>query len=42
MRLIRDPYRPPYSFFRTFYPYLEEQVEWRKFVPGWEVDEGFA
>ncbi len=23
-------------------PYLEDQVEWRKFVPGWEADEGFA
>ncbi len=42
MRLIRDPFRPPFSFYRTFYPYLEDQVEWRKFVSGWEADEGFA
>src|SRR3989337_1517106 len=37
-----DPSRPPFSFYRTFYPYLEVQVEWRKFVPDWDFDGGFA
>jgi len=36
MRLVREPYRPPSSFHRTFYHYLEVQVEWRKFVPDWQ------
>ena len=42
MRLVREPFRPPFSFYRTFYPYLEDQVEWRKFVPDWDYDGGFA
>ena len=42
MGLIRLPFRPAYSFFRTFYPYLEEQAEWRKFIPSWDGDTGFA
>ena len=42
MSLIRQPFRPSYSFLRTFYPYLEHQLEWRKFIPGWEGDFSFA
>ena len=42
MHLVREPFRPPFSFYRTFYPYLEDQVEWRKFVPDWDGDGGFA
>jgi 5-methylcytosine-specific restriction endonuclease McrA len=42
MRLERQPFRPGYSFFHTFYPYLKQQEEWRKFIPGWEGDDGFA
>jgi 5-methylcytosine-specific restriction endonuclease McrA len=42
LRLLREPFRPPYSFHSTFYVYLEQQVEWRKFVPGCEADGGFA
>jgi len=33
---VREPFRPPSSFHRTFYHYLEVQVEWRKFVPDWQ------
>ncbi len=40
--LIRQPFQPPYSFYRTFYVHLEQQVEWRKFVPGIEANGGFA
>ncbi len=42
LRLIRQPFRPPFSFYRIFYVHLEQQVEWRKFVPGFEADGGFA
>jgi 5-methylcytosine-specific restriction endonuclease McrA len=36
MRLLRRPTRPPNFHYRIFYPYLGQQVEWRKFIPGWE------
>ncbi len=39
MRLLRAPFRPSYSFLRSFYPYLKEQDNWRKFIPGWDTDE---
>jgi 5-methylcytosine-specific restriction endonuclease McrA len=42
MRLLRDPYRPTYSYFRTFYHYLESNDGWRKFIPALEGDFGFA
>ncbi|HEU4760057.1 MAG TPA: HNH endonuclease [Dehalococcoidia bacterium] len=43
MVLIRQPFRPSYSFFRTFYPYLQGQDGWRKFIPGLDdADTGFA
>ena len=42
MHLERQPVRPRSSFFHTFYPYLEQQEEWRKFVPGWEADGDFT
>jgi 5-methylcytosine-specific restriction endonuclease McrA len=42
MRLIRQPFRPPFSYYRVLYPFLEAQAEWRKFVPGREPDLGFS
>ncbi len=42
MHLGREPVRPRYNLFHTFYPYLEQQEEWRKFIPGWDADGGFA
>lgn len=36
MRLVRQPFQPPFSYTRTLYPFLEEQEEWRKFVTGWD------
>ncbi len=42
MHLHRDPYRPTYSYFRSFFPYLESQEGWRKFIPGSDGDFGFA
>ncbi len=42
MQLYREPYRPTYSYFRTFYHYLEAQEGWRKFIPGSEANFGFA
>jgi len=42
MLLPKDPHRPTYSFFRSFYPYLESNEDWRKFIPGIEAEFGFA
>ena len=42
MHLTREPYRPTYSYFHTFYPYLEGQESWRKFIPGADAGFGFA
>jgi 5-methylcytosine-specific restriction endonuclease McrA len=42
MRLIRQPYRPRITAFYLFYHYLEYQAGWRKFIPGWESDDGFS
>jgi len=42
MRLLREPARPPATAFYLFYDYLEREVEWRKFIPGWEVPNGYA
>jgi 5-methylcytosine-specific restriction endonuclease McrA len=42
MVLRKEPYRPAYSFYRSFYPYLESNEEWRKFIPGFEAEIGFA
>ncbi len=44
MYLRHDPYQPTYSYFRTFYHYLERNEGWRKFIPAidGELDVGFA
>ena len=42
MHLRRHPYRPAYSFVRSFYPYLESQEDWRKFVPVMDGEFGFS
>ncbi len=42
MHLRRQPFRPGYSFLRSFYPYLESQEGWRKFIPGYDGEFGFA
>lgn len=36
MRLLREPFHPRASSYYTFYQYLDDQAEWRKFIPGWE------
>ena len=41
MRLVGAPRRPSFNPFRPFYHYLDSQLEWRKFVPGYEAD-GFS
>jgi 5-methylcytosine-specific restriction endonuclease McrA len=38
MQLLKEPQRPHYSYFRSFYPYLETQEGWRKFIPGAEAE----
>ena len=42
MRLLRQPARPPGTAYYMFYDYLERQQEWQKFIPGWEVPNGFS
>ncbi len=44
MYLRHDPYQPTYSYFRTFYHYLERNEGWRKFIPAidGELDSSFA
>jgi hypothetical protein len=44
MYLRKEPYRPTYSYYRTFYHYLESNVGWRKFIPAidGDADLGFA
>jgi 5-methylcytosine-specific restriction endonuclease McrA len=36
MHLANVPRRPHVSSYYVFYQYLEEQHEWRKFIPGWD------
>ena len=34
MHLRREPFQPTYSYYRTFYHYLQSNDGWRKFIPG--------
>lgn len=36
MAMTHEPGMPRVSIYHTFFPYLNAQEEWRKFVPGWE------
>lgn len=42
MRLVREPRPPRVGLYYPFWPYLEREEGWRKFVPGWDADGGFA
>lgn len=42
MRLLHQPTRPPATAYYLFYDHLERQVEWQKFIPGWEVPNGYS
>ncbi len=42
MKLLKEPARPPASSFYVFYHYLQDQEDWRKFIPGWERYEEVA
>ncbi|MCC6382720.1 MAG: HNH endonuclease [Dehalococcoidia bacterium] len=37
MSLQQEPARPRVSIYYTFFQYLAQQEEWRKFVPGYEA-----
>jgi hypothetical protein len=37
MRLLQDPIAPRVSLYHAFFPYLGSQLEWRKFVPGYDA-----
>jgi 5-methylcytosine-specific restriction endonuclease McrA len=36
MTLLREPAAPRVSIYHAFYPYLESEEAWRKFIPGWD------
>jgi 5-methylcytosine-specific restriction endonuclease McrA len=36
MKLIRQPFRPRFTAFYIFWPYLQVESEWHKFIPEWE------
>ncbi len=36
MRLLHEPAPPRFGLYYSFGPHLEREIEWRKFVPGWE------
>jgi 5-methylcytosine-specific restriction endonuclease McrA len=36
MRLMQEPAAPRVSVYHTLFPYLGSELEWRKFVPGYE------
>ncbi len=42
MALLKEPKAPPSSSYYVFYHYLQQQEDWRKFIPGWERYEEFA
>lgn len=42
MGLLKEPAPPRFGLYYSFWPYLERQVEWRKFIPGWETVAGVA
>ena len=36
MALVREPRQPHVGSYYVFYQYLDAQLEWRKFIPGWD------
>lgn len=42
MKLLREPAKPPATSYYLFYDYLEREEGWRKFIPGWEMPDGYA
>lgn len=37
MTLLRQPHKPKGSAYYVFYQYLQNQYEWQKFIPEWEM-----
>jgi 5-methylcytosine-specific restriction endonuclease McrA len=37
MRLLHQPYRPIASSYYILHQYLDSYIEWRKFIPEWEM-----
>ena len=42
MRLLREPFTPRVSSYYVVYRYLDGKEDWRKFIPGWESQDGYA
>ena len=39
MKLQRPPQAPRYTTYHVFYHYVQSREEWRKFIPGWELED---
>ena len=42
MRLVREPFAPRVSSYYVVYRYLDGRESWRKFIPGWEEQDGYS
>ena len=42
MRLLRKPFAPKVTSYYVVYRYLDRQDGWRKFLPGWEPQDGYG
>ena len=41
MRLLREPFAPKVNSYYMVYRYLAGKDDWRKFLPGWEQQDGY-
>lgn len=42
MRLLEKPHAPKVTSYYVVYRYLDRQDGWRKFLPGWEPQDGYG
>ena len=42
MRLLHEPFAPKVTSYYVVYRYLDRQDGWRKFLPGWEPQDGYG
>lgn len=42
MRMLHKPFAPKVTSYYVVYRYLDKQEEWRKFLPGWEPQDGYG
>ena len=42
MKLLHEPFAPKVTSYYVVYRYLDRQDGWRKFLPGWEPQDGYG